>query len=108
VKNNLARSRTFTTLSFRMSLIDPLPINPFTRPAKGTVVLPGSKSITNRALILGALGRETVTLQGALFSRDSYLMVAALRALGFTVETDESSATITISGRDGVIPKREA
>ena len=91
-----------------MSLIDPLPINPFTRPAKGTVVLPGSKSITNRALILGALGRETVTLQGALFSRDSYLMVAALRALGFTVETDESSATITISGRDGVIPKREA
>lgn len=91
-----------------MSLPDPLPIQPFTRPARGTVTLPGSKSITNRALILGALGHGPVTLQGALFSRDTHIMVAALRALGFAVATDEAALTITITGRGGEIPVREA
>ena len=85
-----------------------LPILPFTRPVRGSVTLPGSKSITNRALILAALSRRTVTLQGALFSRDTRIMVAALKALGFAVETDETALTITITGRGGEIPAREA
>src|SRR3954468_13926808 len=85
-----------------------LPIQPFTRPVRGSVTLPGSKSITNRALILAALGRQTVTLHGALFSRDTRIMVAALQALGFTVATDEKALTITITGRGGEIPVREA
>lgn len=71
-------------------------------------MLPGSKSITNRALILGALAQGSVTLRGALFSRDTRIMVAALRQLGFTVETDESALTIRIEGRGGEIPNREA
>lgn len=108
VKINLANPFTFATLSGRMPLADPLPITPFTRPAQGTISLPGSKSITNRALILGALGSETVTLRGALFSRDTHIMVAALRALGFAVETDEAKLTITITGQNGQIPAREA
>jgi 3-phosphoshikimate 1-carboxyvinyltransferase len=87
---------------------DKLPIQPFTRPVRGAVTLPGSKSITNRALILAALGRQTVTLRGALFSRDTRIMVAALRALGFAVETDETALTIRIAGRGGEIPAREA
>ena len=91
-----------------MPFIDPLPIIPFTRPVKATVILPGSKSITNRSLILGALGNNTITLRGALFSRDTQIMVAALRALGFAVETDETALTITITGQNGEIPKREA
>jgi 3-phosphoshikimate 1-carboxyvinyltransferase len=91
-----------------MSLPDPLPILPFTRPARGTVTLPGSKSITNRALILAALSTETTVLRGALFSRDTHIMVAALRALGFAVATDEAALTITITGRGGEIPVREA
>ena len=57
---------------------DKLPILPFMKPARGSVTLPGSKSITNRALILAALGTNTVTLRGALFSRDSRIMIAAL------------------------------
>ena len=85
-----------------------LPILPFTRPVRGSVTLPGSKSITNRALILAALSPRTVTLRGALFSRDTRLMVAALRTLGFAVETDEAALTITITGRGGEIPVREA
>ena len=87
---------------------DKLPIVPFTRPVRGSVTLPGSKSITNRALILAALTRGTTTLHGALFSRDTRIMVAALRALGFIVVTDENALTITIAGRGGEIPVREA
>jgi 3-phosphoshikimate 1-carboxyvinyltransferase len=90
------------------SLPEQLPIIPFTRPVRGSVTLPGSKSITNRALILAALSDRTVTLRGALFSRDTRIMVAALRALGFSVETDETALTITITGRGGEIPNREA
>jgi len=87
---------------------DKLPIVPFTRPVRGSVTLPGSKSITNRALILAALTRGTTTLHGALFSRDTHIMVAALRALGFLIVTDEKALTITIAGRGGEIPVREA
>lgn len=85
-----------------------LPIQPFTQPVRGRITLPGSKSITNRALILAALSRGTTTLHGALFSRDTQIMVAALRALGFVVVTDENALTITIAGRGGEIPVREA
>lgn len=85
-----------------------LPIQTFTKPVRGSVTLPGSKSITNRALVLAALGRKAVTLRGALFSRDTRLMVAALRALGFEIVTDESALTMTVAGRGGEIPVREA
>jgi 3-phosphoshikimate 1-carboxyvinyltransferase len=89
-------------------LPDKLPIVPFTRPVRGRVTLPGSKSITNRALILAALAKGTTTLHGALFSRDTRIMVTALRRLGFTVETDEAALTIRVEGRNGEIPVRDA
>jgi len=85
-----------------------LPIIPFTQPVRGRVRLPGSKSITNRALVLAALADRTVTLRDALFSRDTQIMVAALRALGFRVTTDEAARTIAVEGRGGEIPSREA
>ena len=85
-----------------------LPIPPFTRPVRGSVTLPGSKSITNRAMILAALSHRTVTLCGALFSRDTSIMVDGLRALGFEVQTDEAALTIKVTGRGGEIPVREA
>ena len=87
---------------------DKLPIVPFTRPLRGTLTLPGSKSITNRALILAALATRPVTLHGALFSRDTLLMIEALRALGFAVQADETARTITVQGRGGEIPNRTA
>ncbi len=80
-----------------MTLPDPLPITPFTRPVRGAVTLPGSKSLTNRALLLAALCDQPVTLTGALFSEDTQLMAAALRQLGFTVEADEPALTLRVA-----------
>jgi 3-phosphoshikimate 1-carboxyvinyltransferase len=91
-----------------MDLADPLPIQPFTRPARGAVVVPGSKSITNRALLLAALCESPVVLHGALFSDDTRIMVAALGRLGIRTEADEVRSTITVHGRGGVLPVSEA
>lgn len=79
------------------ALPDLLPIQPFTRPARAEVTLPGSKSLTNRALLLAALCNEPVTLTGALFSEDTHLMAEALRQLGFTVTADEGAHTLRVS-----------
>ncbi len=91
-----------------MPLPDLLPIQPFTRPVRGGVALPGSKSITNRALLLAALSDRPVTLTGALLSEDTQLMSAALRALGFVVREDAAAQTIHVAGRGGVIPAQRA
>lgn len=74
-----------------------LPIKPFTRPVRGSVTLPGSKSITNRALLLAALCDQPVVLTGALFSDDTRLMAVALRKLGFTIEEDETALSLRVS-----------
>ena len=60
------------------------------RPVNLTVEIPGSKSVTNRALILASLASSPTTLHKPLVSRDSELMVAGLRGLG--VRIDESTA----------------
>ncbi len=91
-----------------MSLPDLLPIQPFTRPVRGTVTLPGSKSITNRALLLAALCDGPVTLTGALFSEDTEIMAEALRQLGFVVKEDVEQKTIYVEGRAGKIPAENA
>jgi 3-phosphoshikimate 1-carboxyvinyltransferase len=70
-------------------------------PVHATVTVPGSKSLTNRALVLAALaaaqGNGTSTISGALRSRDTDLMIGALSALGLTVEGLKSE--LTVSGR---------
>jgi 3-phosphoshikimate 1-carboxyvinyltransferase len=89
-------------------LPDLLPIPPFTRPARGEIALPGSKSLTNRALLLAALCDEPVTLTGALFSEDTHLMTAALRGLGFRVEADERTLSLRVSGQSNGFTVGEA
>lgn len=79
------------------ALPEVLPINPFTTAPRGEVILPGSKSLTNRALLLAAMGRDSVTLEGALFSEDTELMATALRRLGCTVEADSAALTLRVS-----------
>ena len=91
-----------------MSLPNLLPIQPFTRPVRGLVVLPGSKSLTNRALLLAALCDGPVTLTGALFSEDTELMAAALKELGFTIEMRANENEIYVEGRGGKIPAEKA
>lgn len=72
------------------------------------IPVPGSKSITNRALILAALANGTSVLNNALFSDDTRVMAEALRALGFAVETDETNETIAVTGQGGRIPADHA
>ncbi|MCC5790115.1 MAG: 3-phosphoshikimate 1-carboxyvinyltransferase [Opitutales bacterium] len=91
-----------------MTLTDPYPILPFTQPACGSITLPGSKSITNRAMILAALSKGQVILENALFSEDTLVMVEALQKLGFTVEAEEAQKRIVVEGKGGRIPKKKA
>jgi 3-phosphoshikimate 1-carboxyvinyltransferase len=83
-----------------------LPIVPFRFPVEGEVILPGSKSLTNRALLAAALSTESVTLRGALFSEDTQIMQDALQALGLTVSADPIKRTLTVRG-GGPLPARD-
>jgi 3-phosphoshikimate 1-carboxyvinyltransferase len=77
-----------------------LTIVPPTHPLVGRVSPPGSKSITNRALLLAALAEGTSRLTGALKSKDTTLMAAALRQMGVGVEEpDATTFVVTSSGR---------
>lgn len=79
---------------------DQLTILPPDRPLKGHVAPPGSKSITNRALLLAGLAKGTSRLTGALKSDDTRYMAEALRAMGVTVdEPDATTFVVTSSGR---------
>ena len=67
-------------------------------PLNATVTIPGSKSLSNRYLILAALGAKPVTLVGLLRSRDTELMMGALSALGVRCDIDpENDTTVTVT-----------
>jgi 3-phosphoshikimate 1-carboxyvinyltransferase len=92
-----------------MALPDLIEIVPLDKPVRAEITVPGSKSITNRALILAALADGEVTLQGALWSEDTQIMVECLQDLGFMVneapDPDEvCNRTITVYGQGGKIP----
>jgi 3-phosphoshikimate 1-carboxyvinyltransferase len=77
-------------------------------PPRARVRVPGSKSLTNRALIVAALADGPSTLVGALDSDDTRVMVDSLRRLGIAVEHDPAAATIRVAGCGGRIPAKEA
>ncbi len=70
--------------------------------------VPGSKSITNRALLLAALSGRQCLLQGVLFSDDSRAFLDCLRELGFDVEADEGAKRVAVKGMGGRIPNSHA
>ncbi len=72
------------------------------------LVVPGSKSITNRALLIAALAEGTSVLHGVLLSDDSRHFMQALYDLGFPIHIDEENETVTIEGFGGSIPKETA
>jgi 3-phosphoshikimate 1-carboxyvinyltransferase len=93
-----------------MALPELIEIVPLSAPVTAAVTVPGSKSITNRALILAALADGKKILKGALWSEDTQVMTECLRRLGFVLElfsepAEPSNRTITIEGRGGLIPK---
>jgi 3-phosphoshikimate 1-carboxyvinyltransferase len=85
------------------TLADPLPVAPLTAPLDAVVAVPGSKSITNRALPVAALAAGTSLLHGVGEGDDVEAMLDALRALGVAITLDEAR-TATVAGTAGVLP----
>ncbi|MCA9117533.1 MAG: 3-phosphoshikimate 1-carboxyvinyltransferase [Planctomycetaceae bacterium] len=83
-------------------------MRPVAQPVSGTVRPPGSKSITNRALILAALARGTSELTGALDSDDTRVMVDSLTRLGIAVDHRREASEITVTGCAGQLPPGNA
>ena len=69
-----------------MALPNLIEIVPLDKPVRAEVTVPGSKSITNRALVLAALSEGEKILQGALWSEDTQIMTEALQKLGFQIK----------------------
>lgn len=72
------------------------------------VEVPGSKSITNRALMLAAISNGKCKISGVLFSDDSRAFLDCLDKVGFKLEIDENAKTVVIQGENGKIPNHEA
>ncbi|MGV0772349.1 3-phosphoshikimate 1-carboxyvinyltransferase [Mycobacterium syngnathidarum] len=96
-------------MSGRQEQLEHWPAPSTTTPVDATVTVPGSKSLTNRALVLAALAtaQGPSKVHGALRSRDTDLMVDAIRTLGVTVEPAETADTeLSVSG--GIAPADDA
>lgn len=72
------------------------------------VSVPGSKSITNRALLLATLADGKSTLRGTLFSEDSRYFLSCIKDLGFACDVDEENKIVTVTGMGGAVPKDKA
>jgi len=93
-----------------MSLPDLIEIVPLDKPVRAEITVPGSKSITNRALILAALAEGETTLEGALWSEDTQVMVECLQELGFMINVmpdqhEFCNRAITVYGMGGRVPR---
>lgn len=73
-------------------------------PVDWVVEVPGSKSMTNRALLMAALGDGRTVLEGVLFSDDSRYFIGSLKSLGFEVDVDEAGKRVAVNGLNGSIP----
>lgn len=93
-----------------MPLPEIIEIVPLDKPVEARITVPGSKSITNRALVLAALADGETTLRGALWSEDTQVMTDCLRELGFMVNVEDDpdelcNRTITVYGLGGKVPR---
>ncbi len=82
-------------------LPDPYLIVPVDHPLVGEVIVPGSKSITNRALLVAAAARGTTVLSGVLASDDTEAMIETLRVLGIGIEHDQVACSAAVVGLGG-------
>ncbi|WZO96725.1 3-phosphoshikimate 1-carboxyvinyltransferase [Isosphaeraceae bacterium EP7] len=78
------------------------------RPLSATTRVPGSKSITNRALAVAALADGISTLTGALDSDDTRVMIDSLRKLGVVIDHDTEACSVRVVGCRGLFPAKEA
>ena len=85
-----------------------LRISPINHPLNATVRVPGSKSLTNRALLIASLAKGKTHITNALFSDDSKYFSKAVQTLGFDIQLDESNHEMTVTGLGGKIPVNKA
>ncbi len=85
-------------------MTDQLKILPVSWPIRGAIRPPGSKSITNRALVCAALAEGDSTLRGALDSEDTRVMIAALEKLGIILNSFDAGRKLRVVGCSGKIP----
>ena len=85
-----------------------LAIAPIGHPLQAAVRVPGSKSLTNRALVTAVLAKGATTLTNALFSDDSRYCLEALGQLGFAVAADPKTQLMTVTGQGGRLPASHA
>lgn len=85
-----------------------LPIPPTAGPIHGTIRPPGSKSLTNRAMVVAALAEGSSRLNGVLDSEDTRVMARGLAALGIEITADWARGTLEVVGRGGTIPRTAA
>jgi 3-phosphoshikimate 1-carboxyvinyltransferase len=83
-------------------------INPISHALQASVRVPGSKSLTNRALLIASLANGITVLRNALFSDDSNYFAGVLQQLGFDVKLNPSRSEMTVAGQGGLIPARSA
>lgn len=83
-------------------------LQPVTSPVRGVIRPPGSKSITNRAMVMAALADGPLTMTGVLDSQDTRVMIDSLRRLGFSVEQDLAGCRCTVHGLGGQVPAQSA
>lgn len=77
-------------------------------PLEATVIIPGSKSMTNRALLLAALAEGVSEISGLLLSDDTQALINALQALGIIIQLDALDRSCIVGGSKGRFPKSEA
>jgi 3-phosphoshikimate 1-carboxyvinyltransferase len=83
-------------------------IEPLSGPFTAVVRPPGSKSLTNRALVLASLAKGSSTLGNVLFADDTRVMLEGLSRLGFTISIDAAACIVGVSGAGGALPAAEA
>jgi 3-phosphoshikimate 1-carboxyvinyltransferase len=83
-------------------------IQPISRPFTASITPPGSKSLTNRALVLAALSENICDLSNVLFADDTHVMLESLMRLGFWMQIDHDAHTVRMHGRGGHIDKDHA
>jgi 3-phosphoshikimate 1-carboxyvinyltransferase len=87
---------------------EPRLVEPLANPPDAVIRVPGSKSITNRALVCAALANGRSVLDGALAADDTDAMIGCLRALGISIAVAGDSERIEVVGCNGVLPARGA
>src|SRR5712671_1273359 len=92
----------------KVAAMSDVTMQPVHRPFSAEFTPPGSKSLTNRALIIAALAKGESRLRNGLFADDTAVMIESLKRLDIGLEVDEGAREILVKGSGGKIPAAEA